>query len=220
MPALLSVAESRGWWRFDATPRRRRRSALRRRQKRRRPAGRQAPTLVAPLTPAVLDWLTLAPRVIPPADPGRGRRDPERRARRWGGRRGRRQRGVARRRRAGGTHSGPGRGSARGAGCGAGVAAPRPGNGDAPGSRRSWKPAEAGRWRRSTRSRSGTRSIRCPGRCAGEWPRNSPGQPGWRLAAAPPGISSVDPDARLAVASPAGAPGDLQARIAAWLAGR
>ncbi len=67
VPALLDVAGSRGWWRFDegagesvppATP-----------AAEAPPARRETPTVSAQLTRASLDTLKLAPRVIAPADP-------------------------------------------------------------------------------------------------------------------------------------------------------
>jgi acetoin utilization protein AcuC len=69
MPALLRVAEDRAWWRFDGdAPDSPSRAA---------PAAeappavttRGAPRLVTPLTPEMLDRLSLAARVTAPADP-------------------------------------------------------------------------------------------------------------------------------------------------------
>ena len=90
VPALLDVAESRGWWRFGEVvpdmgtraapaaeaPPARREVALREASSRQ--AGARAevpigagptPTIVAPITRAILANLTLAARVVAPADP-------------------------------------------------------------------------------------------------------------------------------------------------------
>jgi acetoin utilization protein AcuC len=75
LPALLSLAEDGGWWQFDgavpematsatpaaeAPPARRAIAA---------PPGDAGSTRVSVLTPAALDRLNVAPRVLPPADP-------------------------------------------------------------------------------------------------------------------------------------------------------
>ncbi len=67
VPALLSVAASRGWWRPDGGET----STMTRAAPAAEapPARRATPTVVASLTLAGLDSLTVAPRVIPPADP-------------------------------------------------------------------------------------------------------------------------------------------------------
>jgi acetoin utilization protein AcuC len=69
VPALLSVAEERGWWRFDgAVPE----STTRTGPAAEAPPARRdrpMPTLVAPLTPAALDSLAVAPQVMSSADP-------------------------------------------------------------------------------------------------------------------------------------------------------
>jgi acetoin utilization protein AcuC len=77
VPALLDAAERRGWRRFDEMamdPAMRAAPAAEAPPARRVATGgattdRSTPTLVAPLTPAALDSLTLAPRAIAPADP-------------------------------------------------------------------------------------------------------------------------------------------------------
>jgi acetoin utilization protein AcuC len=76
VPALLSVAGSRGWWRPDGgatSTMARAAPAAEAPPARRGAAGdravdRATPTVVAPLTPAALDSLTLEPGVIAPAD--------------------------------------------------------------------------------------------------------------------------------------------------------
>jgi len=66
VPALLSVAEERGWWRFDgAVPESATRTAPAAEAP---PARRETPTVVVPLTPAALDSLAVAPRAMSPAD--------------------------------------------------------------------------------------------------------------------------------------------------------
>ena len=217
MPALLSVAGSRGWWRFDAPASPATIGAAPAAEA--PPAARQAPTLVAPLTPGVLDGLTLAPRVIPPAIPA-----------------------VA----AGILSAALADGAVAVAAVsgewlvGVALAAPTP----VRGADRLVALGVAPEWRRRGLATALLRALveletgrgralaalhtvaerdpidplpRAVRRGVAEELARSAGM---GLAAAPPGISSVDPDARLAVASPAGAPGDLQARIAAWLAGR
>jgi acetoin utilization protein AcuC len=66
VPALLSVAESRGWWRFDgATPGWGTRATPAAEAP---PARGATPTVVVPLTPARLDSLSVAPGVFVVAD--------------------------------------------------------------------------------------------------------------------------------------------------------
>jgi acetoin utilization protein AcuC len=76
VPALLSVAEERGWWRFDeagpATTTRAGPAAEAppaRRETQTPPASGPASALIAPLTPGALDSMAVAPRVMIPADP-------------------------------------------------------------------------------------------------------------------------------------------------------
>jgi GNAT superfamily N-acetyltransferase len=65
MPALLSVAGDRGWWRFDGPlPE----SLTRAGPAAEAPLARGEPTVLAPLTTKTLDRLSLAPRVIAPVD--------------------------------------------------------------------------------------------------------------------------------------------------------
>jgi len=76
VPALLSLAESRGWWRFGggtaSTPTRAAPAAEAPPARRAAGSGaseRATPTVVAPLTLAALDPLIMVPRVVAPADP-------------------------------------------------------------------------------------------------------------------------------------------------------
>ena len=119
VPAMLRVAEERGWWSAEGSgassgaPSARAAAAG---------AAEGMPALVAPLTPEMLDRLRLAPRVDLARRPERWTVAAACGARRRGRGRGRRRRGVAGRRRAGGARPAGRRGTAAGPGRGAGVA--------------------------------------------------------------------------------------------------
>jgi acetoin utilization protein AcuC len=72
VPALLNVAEERGWWQFDEEPRdsmTRAAPAAEAPPAVAEPTEPAAPKLVMPLTLAALDLLSVAPRVMAPSDP-------------------------------------------------------------------------------------------------------------------------------------------------------
>jgi acetoin utilization protein AcuC len=62
VPALIRHAERRGWWKASGSEAARRRDAP-------RASTSSTPATVAPLRAEMLDGLTVAPRVVPPADP-------------------------------------------------------------------------------------------------------------------------------------------------------
>jgi len=217
VPALLGVAGSRGWWRFDAAASPAAIGAAPAAEA--PPAGRQTPTLVAPLAPAALDGLILAPRVIPPADPVV----------------------AAEILRAALTDGAAAAAAVSGEWIvGVALAAPTPvqgvdrlvalgvapewrGRGLATAMLRALVDEETSRGRALAALHTAAerdpmdplpRAVR---RGVAEALARSAGM---AIAPAPARISAVDPDSRLAVARSVGAPNDLQARIEAWLAGR
>ena len=70
VPALLSVAEHEGWWRFDGQGRGSEAGAAPAAEA--PPAAPAADPTVIALTPEILDRVRLSPRTIAPADPGDG----------------------------------------------------------------------------------------------------------------------------------------------------